>query len=320
MSPLTPDDLLPSIGLGAIAALGLFVYLHRATRADTGVYWDGRRRIDAVKIREVAPSVWAALFLFGLVFAPTMLWMYSQWTGSVWQNNHGIFMPVLMFFLARSVLRREETVEDDSSPWGFAWLAVGITLVVLDSAAGTRYLSAIGLVVCLPGLSLLILGRQRTKALRVVLMLGIFMVPIPATLSNHLVLRNATAAGTLPLLRMLGIPSAREHSVLDVADSIFVVSDACSGFATTYSALALTIFLVCYCQSPWRRALLIASFLPLALAANVLRVFMLVLIALADFSLLDTPLHEASGVASFCLIIAILFTMADRQSLRNAFA
>ena len=62
------------------------------------------------------------------------------------------------------------------------------------------------------------------------------------------------------------------------------------------------------------------SFVPLALAANVLRVLILVLMGhWGNLSLLDTALHEASGVASFAVIIAALFFLADRQTLRNAF-
>jgi exosortase len=323
VSPLTPPHLLPALGLGACAALAFFVYRLRVTRGASDVYRDGRRRIEALRLREVPPGAWVAAFLFTVIFAPTLAWMYTQWTGSVWRNNHGIFMPVLMFFLARSALRREESVEDDASAWGFAFVVVGLALAVLDATIRTRYLAAVGFVVCLPGFSLLFFGRRRTVALRFALLLGIFMIPVPITLANHIFLRNATAAGAEPLIRMLGIAVARDHSVLDVAGSPspFVVSEACSGFATLYSALALTIFLVAYCRSPLRRVALLLSFFPLALAANVLRVLILVLMGVVlDMSLLDTVLHEGSGVATFFLVVAVLVWMSDRAALREAFA
>lgn len=320
VSPFTPDDLLPSIALGGLAGVFMLVYRTRIRGETSDVYWDGRRKVEALRISDVAPAVWIALILFAVIYTPTVMWMYKKWTMSVWQNNHGMFIPVLMVLLGRSVLRRYDGIEDDSSPWGFAFLALGLLLVVLDSAAQTKYLAAVGFVVCLPGLSLLLLGVERTKALRLVLMLGIFMIPVPYTLSNHLFLRNTTAAGTMPLLHALGIPASQDFSVINLPDTVFIVSEACSGFATMYSALALTVFLLCYCASPVRRTLLVLSFIPLALAANVIRVLTLVLLGhWGSLSLLDTALHEASGVASFAVIIVVLFILADRQTLRNAF-
>jgi exosortase len=320
VSPFTPDDLLPSIALGGLAAVFLFVYRTRLRGDTSDVYWDGRRKLEAIRIADITPAIWIALGLFAVVFTPTVMWMYKKWTMSVWQNNHGMFIPVLMVLLGRSVLRRYDDVQDDSSPWGFAFLGLGLLLVVLDSAVHTMYLAAVGFVVALPGLSLLLLGVERTKALRLVLMLGIFMIPVPYTLSNHLFLRNTTAAGTVPMLHALGIPASRDFSVINLPDTIFIVSEACSGFATLYSALALTVFLLCYCASPVRRALLVLAFIPLALAANVVRVLTLVLLGhWGSLSLLDTALHEASGVASFVVIIVVLFFLADRATLRNAF-
>jgi exosortase/archaeosortase family protein len=67
--------------------------------------------------------------------------------------------------------------------------------------------------------------------------------------------------------------------------------------------------------------MLLALAAPLALAANVLRAFVLVLLgALGDVSLLDTALHEASGVAAFFLVLVVLYRFSDQQRLQEAFA
>ena len=326
LSPLTPDDLIPSIGAGLLAGLLFLAYrVYYRKTPDSGeepaLSAPERAAAPAFRLRQVPPLVWAGLLLFVLLFTPTLWWMYGKWTGSVWRNSHGLFMPFLMFFLARAALRRESSGDDTVSAWGFAFLVPGLLLLVLDSAIGTRYLSSLGLVVCLPGLSLLLLGRQRTLALRFVWLLGLFMIPISTSVANHLLLRNASAAGTVTLLQGLGVPVFRDHSVLELANSTFVVSEACSGFATLYSAVAVTCLLVCYCASPLRRAALVMACFPLALASNIVRTLFLVLVAVyGRINLLDTPLHEASGVASFLVIISVLYWMADRRAVRNAFS
>jgi len=284
--------------------------------ADTGALPHARASTDRVPL-----LVWACLGAWLLAFGPTIEWMFEEWTGSVWQNNHGIFVPVVMWMLVRSALRRDPGGSDEPSVWGFALLGTGLLLALLDSAAHTRYLSAIALVISLPGLSLLLLGRRRTRATRVAWLMGLFMIPVPTTAFHHVYLRNFTAAATTPLLQWLGISALREHSVITLTNSIFVVADACSGFATLYSAFAVSVFMACFCDSRWRRALLLASFAPLAFVANVARAVFLILIAVyADTALLDTALHEASGVMSFFVVLVVLYRISDRERLQEAFA
>ena len=325
VSPLTPDDLAPSLAAGAAAGLAFLVY--RAYRARTIAQTagpgaeGGAAGRAAPRPRDIPLPVWLSLLVFALVFAPTLLWLYGHWTASVWRNNHGLFIPFVMFFLARSALHHEDSEAEEGSAWGFAFLGVGLLLVVLEGAVGSHYLSSLGLVVSLPGLSLLLLGRRRTWALRFVWLLGLFMIPIPTSFANHLFLRNASASGTVLLLQGLGVAVYQDHSVLHLAHSTFVVSEACSGFATLYSAVALTIFLICYCDSPLRRTLLLLACFPLALVANVIRTLFLVIIGVyTDIGLLDTTLHPASGVATFLVVLSLLYWMGDRRAVRSAFS
>ena len=67
---------------------------------------------------------------------------------------------------------------------------------------------------------------------------------------------------------------------------------------------------------PSRAALLSGCFV-LALACNVVRVTILVLIVqYSGVELLETDLHELSGMATFAVVIALLFAIAGRDALR----
>ena len=62
------------------------------------------------------------------------------------------------------------------------------------------------------------------------------------------------------------------------------------------------------------------AILPLTLAANTLRVLLLVIGSLVfGIELLDTILHEASGVVTFIVVIGTLFWLADRPRITEAF-
>ena len=88
-----------------------------------------------------------------------------------------------------------------------------------------------------------------------------------------------------------------------------------------YRAVGLSLILARYSRLNWRRLLLVVAALPLALLCNTLRVFVLV-VAAHQFGtgLLDTAFHGASGVATFWLVLMVLFSMSDRETLREALA
>ena len=169
--------------------------------------------------------------------------------------------------------------------------------------------------IALPGLSLLLLGARRTRKLRVPLLLGILLVPIPYTVGTPLLLRTLTATGVLPLLHMLGFTALREGTQLILPRQHFLVADACSGVATLYASVASAMVLAALSSSPWRRVALILFAPVLAICANVVRVTLLVLLAdTFGTALLDTAMHEASGVATFAVVLVILIWLANTRT------
>lgn len=313
-SPFTPDDLGPSIAAGILAGTAVLAYRAR-TATDSG-------SPPFALPRPTAPLAWlgVSLVLFAAVFAPTFAWLWDRWTASIWQNAHGIFVPVVMIYLAHLILRRDRSEEVETSAWGFLFLGAGLLLALLDAGARTRYLSALGLVVALPGLSLLFLGERRTRSIAVPLILGLFMIPIPNAVATHLYLKRATAVGVEPLVGLFGISVWREGTLLHLPSNQFVVSDACSGFATLYAAVAVSLVLAWHSTSKLRSLGILAAAWILAPAFNVVRTLMLVVLThhFGDV-IVDSPIHEASGVVVFWCILGILFLLADRDELRRAF-
>lgn len=265
-------------------------------------------------------AVCAVLLLFCAVFAPTVVWMYGEWTESIWRNGHGIFVPLIMVFLADAILRRDAGGEDGASPWGFPFVFAGLILAVAGSASPLQNLSALGLAVCLPGLSLLFLGVRRTKALAPPLCLGLLLVPIPTSLSSQVHLSVASAAGAKSMLGLIGIPAVKKATSLTMPGGIWFVSDRCSGFSVLVPALGASVFLAVYNKSLLRRVALLLCPWPLVAAFNSIRTF--VFSAFLEYSgtnLLHTPFHGLSGILTFWAVMGVVFLMADRRALREAF-
>jgi drug/metabolite transporter superfamily protein YnfA len=127
--------------------------------------------------RWAAHTVWILLAI--LVFAPTIYWLWQRWTMDIWHNVHGMFIPFVAAYFIYKVLRSDPIVDVEQSAWGFLFLILGLGMIVLDSAIRTQLLSAFGMVVCLPGLSLLLLGSRRTRALAFVLGFVLFHASHP---------------------------------------------------------------------------------------------------------------------------------------------
>jgi len=319
-SPFTPNERGPSLAIGCVVAAYLLWY--RSHHRDFSLLGDARRVGGETvrKIRSVPLATWATLVLWAAIFSPALAWMYERWTGSFWHNNHSMIVAVLIVTLARGALRRNESRPFDVTLWGLPLLAAGLLLAVSDSRMAGHELGSIGFVISLPGMVLLLLGKSRFRALRLPLAMSIFLIPMPSLISNHLLLRSITAEWTLELLHLIGIRASLYYSRIETANHTFIVSEACSGFSTLVAAVSLSFFLFAACPSRARRLILLASILPLTLVANAVRVTLLVVLSMSvGIEVLETALHEASGVLTFVFVLGSLFLIAGRPHITEVF-
>jgi len=283
--------------------------------ADSGVVErDGRSlsRAWMAHARCIVPAIF--------VFAPTIYWLWQRWTMSVWHNVHGIFIPFVVAYFVRDVLRSERNPEAEQSAWGFVFLILGLGMIVLDSAIRTQLLSAFGMVVCLPGLSLLLLGSRRTKALTFVWILAFFMLPIPAAFIERftLLLRIIAAVGAEHLIALFGMPVVREDTLLLLPGARFVIADACSGFSVLYASVTMALVLA-YITTSWlRRLIVVAAAFPIAMACNTLRCTILALLVHHwGPHIMDTFLHPLSGLLTFGVAAALLTFLGTTPEMRR---
>jgi len=256
----------------------------------------------------------ALLALVGLellaLYAPTLRWLYGRWTMSVWHNAHGLFIPPLVGWLIYDELKRHRDLPTGSSAWGFVLLIPALALTALDAGMHTELLSAVAIVVALPGLALLFLGVPRTRVILFPLCFSAFALPIPLGMTEtaHLVLRHVTVAASSTILPLLGITIFTEGTTLHTVRGAMEVADACSGFSTLYAAMAVACLTAYTASSAKRRALVLAAAAPVAIVSNILRVILLVaLVVWRGEGVLETPLHPLSGLMTFGLSLPIIF-------------
>ncbi len=268
--------------------------------------------------RWAAHTVWILLAI--LVFAPTIYWLWQRWTMDIWHNVHGMFIPFVAAYFIYKVLRSDPIVDVEQSAWGFLFLILGLGMIVLDSAIRTQLLSAFGMVVCLPGLSLLLLGSRRTRALAFVWVLCFLMLPIPAAFVEGLLLllRRITAVGAEHVIALF-VPVAREDTMLFLPAANLSINDGCSGFSVLYASVTLALVLA-YFNSSWpRRVLTLTVAFPIAMACNALRCALLgLLVERWGGRIMDTVLHPMSGMLTFAAAAALVTYVGTAGTRRPA--
>jgi exosortase len=245
-----------------------------------------------------------------ILFAPTVSWLFDRWTLSVWQHAHGLLIPPVVGYFVFEKLRKLRHLPRSSSAWGFALVIPALALHALDAGMHTQLLSAAALMLALPGFSFLLLGAERTRAILFPLAFLLFALPIPLAFTEqvHWQLRQVITAGTAAAVPWFGIPVYVEGTTLHMASGALQVADACSGFSTLYASVAVAALVAYGTPSTARRIAVLASAVPLAIGANLLRVIGLVLLVVwKGEAILDTFVHPLSGMLTFALALPIIF-------------
>jgi len=253
------------------------------------------------------------LILFVLVFAPTAVWLWQRWTMSIWHNGHGMFVPLIVAYLGYQTLKRHAFQQEESSAWGFLFFIPGLVFVIADNAIHTQLLSAVGLIFCIIGLVILLLGLKRARALAYPLIILFLMLPIPTAFIDRfvLLLRYISASGCAYIVGVTGLPVLREFTTLHLPNSSLEIADACSGFSTLYASVTMALILCYAISSNLRRALILFICVPLAIGCNILRCVLLAyLVNYGGSEALSTQLHPFTGIFSFSLTLVLLFAIA----------
>jgi exosortase len=262
-----------------------------------------------LSVRERVVLAIVALEL-AVLFAPTVAWLFDRWTLSVWQHAHGLLIPPVAAYFAYHELKPLAARPRTASAWGFVFLVAALALHALDAGMHTQLLSAAALFLALPGLSLLLLGMERTRAIAFPLVFLFFALPIPLAFTEqiHWQLRQLVTAVTSTALPWWGVPVFAEGTSLHLPNGAVEIADACSGFSTLYASVAVAV-LTAYSARTWpRRLLVLGSAVPIAIAANLVRVvFLVLMVNWRGAEILDTFIHPLSGMATFAMALPVIF-------------
>jgi len=241
-----------------------------------------------------------------LVWLPGLMAMAEVWS-ELEYASHGYLVPLVALWAATAHRQRLARLPADPRRVGFALVAgaaiVYLCALVLESP------TVIGLatVAAVAAIALALRGPEWVRTLRFSLGYLIFMVPLPISLVTPLIvqLQLVVSSVAVVLLRVMGVSIYKEGNVLTLpGDTELFVAEACSGITSLITLLPIGVFVAYFTETEWRRrAILVVAVLPIALAGNLLRVILTVILAMevdVGFAT-EGPLHEWAGVGTYVL-------------------
>lgn len=231
-----------------------------------------------------ADGVTAGLLVLGfaLLYLPTY-WTLGQ---TVWpsdEQGHGPIILGVGLWLLFGARHEVAAVVDRPRPVaGWAVLLMSLLLYALGRSQSIlmfEVLSQIGVAVAA------LLLFKGPAALRIVwfpLFFLLFMVPLPEALVASVTapLKSAVSAVASSLLYDLGYPVGRSGVIMTVGPYQLLVADACAGLNSmfTLEALGMLYMNLMRYKSALRNTILALLLIPIAFAANIVRVMILVLV------------------------------------------
>ena len=248
---------------------------------------------------------------------------------TLWREEeyaHGPIIAIVAIYLLwrarrqmepRALDLRHETRRSKArvSIWmGGALLITGFALYLIGQSQALPLFSTASMIPVIAGAALVIGGIPLLKSLAFPLLFLAFLIPLPGFIVEAATgpLKEFVSAVVAAILSMMGYAVERAGVVIDMGGHQMLVADACSGMNSIVSLGALTL-LYTHLTGPStakRWIVLLASVIPIAVAANVLRVLALVLIAyhFGDDAA-QGAVHTAAGLlvfaAAFLLLVAV---------------
>jgi exosortase len=245
------------------------------------------------------------------VLSPVLLALGRTWWSSD-HMSHGFLVPVVSLFVASSRARELSALPAAGERRALAALAASLVLAFGGLLAPSMTAAGVGVVGSVVSLLWLRRGSAWISALAFPLGYLLFMVPPPDAWHRPLVVwaQNWAAETSVGVLYLLGVPVYLEGYVIQMAGGLQVeVAEACSGVTSLYTLTAIGVLLAFLSLARRRtRFALVALVLPAALAGNLIRVVVTVLLCLEIGLERATTgwVHTALGLLIYVVAVGLL--------------
>jgi exosortase B len=254
---------------------------------------------------------WLAVAIgLAALYIPT----YYSLATTLWRDEAYAHGPIIVGVFAWLVWRERDAFANPSRGAaipGTLLLGLGLVLYVVGRALSLPLFEVASHLSVLAGVALVMGGLALLRRFAFPILFLFFLIPLPGFVLDAVTtpLKTVVSMAVASILGVAGYPVERSGVVLDVGDHQMLVADACSGLNSIYSLMALGL-LYAWLTPPRnaaRTAMLLASVLPIAIVANIVRVLLLVLVTYHwGEETAQGFLHGFAGILVFIVALALL--------------
>lgn len=212
-----------------------------------------------------------------LLFAPTLFWLGDAWLSDPYYS-HGPLVLVGALGLAWMQRRAASTIPRVPQVWGLGFVLLAIVVHLLALPWRAFWISALMLPLAIAGSLITLYGIDLARKFWFPLVFLIFMVPLPLAERVGPPLEAFAASGSTWVVNLFGVHATNVGSqiFLPATSSQFTVGIPCGGLRSLIALVTLIAALAYVVQgSPLARLLLLMLAVPIALAANIVRLVIL---------------------------------------------
>ena len=258
-----------------------------------------------------------------IVLGLLALYVPSYWTlaHGLWNEDdyaHGPIVLVVSLFLIWQ--QRAVFMTDAAKPGsvetaiGWTLLLVGLLAYALGRSQDILLFEIGSQIPVILGALLVTLGVKAARSLWFALFFLIFIVPLPGFIVDAATgpLKQYISVIAEQVLYAAGYPIARNGVMLHIGQYQLLVADACSGLHSMFSLSAMGLLYLYLMErtSVTRNLIIMAAILPIAFAANIVRVMVLILVT---YHMGDEAgqgfLHGFAGIMLFVIGLLFLFML-----------
>jgi exosortase B len=273
-------------------------------------------RASASDVLAALKTWWPIVLGLVVLYVPTY-WTLAYGIWNTEEQAHGpIVLAVTLFLIwqKRDALIRAGTPGRTEIIVGWILLVIGLLAYALGRSQDILIFEIGSQIPVILGALLVTVGVRAARALWFALFFLIFMIPLPGFIVDAATgpLKQYISVIAEHVLYAVGYPIARVGVTLIVGPYQLLVADACSGLHSMFSLSAMGLLYLYLMQhtSVARNLVIMAAILPIAFAANVIRVMVLILVT---YHLGDEAgqgfLHGFAGIMLFIIGLLFLFLL-----------
>ncbi|MBN2070081.1 MAG: exosortase/archaeosortase family protein [Candidatus Krumholzibacteriota bacterium] len=252
--------------------------------------------------------------LISILYFPVLLSLVRQWINDP-NYQHGLIIPFVSAFILWK--RREKLKNAPDGRHRFAGLLVILfasLLLIAGTAASELFTTRFSFPILIFGTILFIFGDRIARVTAFPVLFLILAIPLPYIIYYKITfpMQIFSARLSTSILKMAGVSIIRKGNILQLPEYTLEVVAACSGLRSLMTMVTIAmIFTVFSGFSRTKNLILVAASIPVAIAANAIR---LTITALGAYTIgpefADGPIHEISGLIVFVAGMLLLLLCA----------